>query len=102
MKRELTASRPDLRLAFSRPGLTTFKVDEPRADEPARSSFARAFGRSLGRAAGVPEVLALADRLGQGPLRLHVFERDPDRPADERDPAIVETRPRALEAALRA
>jgi 23S rRNA (cytidine2498-2'-O)-methyltransferase len=97
-KRELAAKRPDLRFAFSRPGLTTFKVDSARADEPSGSSFARAHGRSLGRAATVEEVLAfpLAASL------LHVFERDPDRPADERDAAIAGSRAAALDAALRA
>ena len=40
LKRELAAKRPDLRFAFSRPGLTTFKVDAERADEPNASSFA--------------------------------------------------------------
>jgi 23S rRNA (cytidine2498-2'-O)-methyltransferase len=101
LKRELAARRPELRLAFSRPGLTTFKVDADRADDPPQSSFSRAWGRSLGRATSVDEVLALAAPLGAGPLRLHVFERDPDRPADERDPAIVGARPAALDQALR-
>ena len=80
MKRELAQKRPDLRFAFSRPGLTTFKVDAARVDEPSASSFARAYGRSLGRATTVAEVLAHAAGLPQ-PLVLHVFERDPDRPA---------------------
>jgi 23S rRNA (cytidine2498-2'-O)-methyltransferase len=75
LKRELAAKRPDLRFAFSRPGLTTFKVDAARADEPSASSFARAYGRSLGRATSVEEVLAHATALPQ-PLVLHVFERD--------------------------
>jgi 23S rRNA (cytidine2498-2'-O)-methyltransferase len=97
MKRELGARRPDLRFAFARPGLTTFKVDEARADDPATSSFARAHGVSLGRANGIADVLALAEQLGPDPIRLHVFERDPDVPADERDPAIAGTRPHALE-----
>lgn len=103
LKRELAAKRPDLRFAFSRPGLTTFKVDPARADEPNPSSFARAYGRSLGRATTPDEVLALAAELppGAAPL-LHVFERDPDRPADERDAAVAGTRAAALDAALRA
>lgn len=100
-KRELAARRPELRFAFSRPGLTTYKVDVARADDPPGSSFARAWGRSLGRATSAAEVLPLLDALPPGPLRLHVFERDPDRPADERDPALVGTRPAALEQALR-
>ena len=102
MKRELGERRPDLRFAFARPGLTTFKVETERADEAPASSFSRAWGRSLGRAADVAEVLTLAEQLGPAPLRLHVFERDPDVPADERDPLIAGSRPRALEAELRA
>jgi 23S rRNA (cytidine2498-2'-O)-methyltransferase len=102
LKREIAATRPDLRFAFSRPGLTTFKLDPAVADEPI-SSFARAHGRSLGRAKTAEDALALADTLPAAPLvRLHVFERDPDRPADERDPAIAGTRATALDAAVRA
>jgi 23S rRNA (cytidine2498-2'-O)-methyltransferase len=102
LKREIAATRPDLRFAFSRPGLTTFKIDPEVAEEPI-SSFARAHGRSLGRATTVEDVLAHAATLPSAPLvRLHVFERDPDRPADERDPAIAGTRAAALEAAVRA
>ena len=101
LKRELAAKRPDLRFAFSRPGLTTFKsIDPSRADEATGSSFARAYGHSLGRAASVDEALALAGSLPA--TRLHVFERDPDRPADERDAAIAGTRAAALDAAVRA
>lgn len=98
LKRELAARRPDLRFAFSRPGLTTFKVDAARADEPSASSFARAYGRSLGRATTVDEVLALA---GDATI-LHVFERDLHVPADERDATVAGTRARALEVELRA
>ena len=99
LKRELAEKRPDLRFAFSRPGLTTFKVEPARADEPSASSFARAYGHSLGRAATPEEVLALAPA---DATVLHVFERDPDRPADERDGAIAGTRAAALDATLRA
>jgi 23S rRNA (cytidine2498-2'-O)-methyltransferase len=98
LKRELAARRPDLRFAFSRPGLTTFKVDAARADEPNASSFARAYGRSLGRATAVDEVLAL---VGDATI-LHVFERDPDVAADERDATVAGTRAAALDVALRA
>lgn len=100
LKRELAAKRPDLRFAFSRPGLTTFKVDPARADEPSASSFARAYGRSLGRAATIDDALALVATLPVTAL-LHVFERDPDVPADERDPAVAGTRAAALDTALR-
>jgi 23S rRNA (cytidine2498-2'-O)-methyltransferase len=105
LKRELAAKRPDLRFAFSRPGLTTFKVDRARSDAPVACSFARAHGHSLGRATSVDEVVALAASLPQTSsafARLHIFERDPDRPADERDVAIAGTRAAAFEVALRA
>ena len=101
LKRELAARRPDLRFAFARPGLTTYKVELARADEAIASSFARAWGRSLGRASSAAEVVTLAAAL-PGPLRLHAFERDPDRPADERDPGVAGTRAVALAAELRA
>ena len=94
VKREMAARRPDLKFAFSRPGLTTFKGAQPVA-----SSFARAHGTSLGRAAGVADVLALVPARG---MRLHVFERDLDRPADERDATVAGSRARTLEAELRA
>lgn len=99
-KRELTTHRPDLRFAFSRPGLTTFKVDAQRASEAAPSSFARAHGRSLGRASDVAGVLAALPP-DDGPLRLHVFERDLDVPAEERDASVAGRRAAALDAALR-
>ncbi len=108
LKRELAAKRPDLRFAFSRPGLTTFKVDRAQVDDPIACSFARAHGRSLGRATSVDEVLALAASLlrpqtsSSACVRLHVFERDPDRPADERDLGVAGTRAAAFDVALRA
>jgi len=105
MKRELLAQRPELRFAFSRPGLTTFKVDAEHVVDPGGSSFARAWGHSLGRAENVAEVLAFADTLSKShdgaALRLHVVERDPDRPADERDPNVANTRANALDTELR-
>ncbi|MDX2022841.1 MAG: SAM-dependent methyltransferase [Deltaproteobacteria bacterium] len=101
-KRELAEKRPDLRFAFSRPGLTTFKLDEAHVDAPVPSSFARAHGYSLGRAADAAGVLAWAEALPEPPLRLHVFERDPDKPADERDRNVAGSRATALEQELRA
>jgi 23S rRNA (cytidine2498-2'-O)-methyltransferase len=98
LKRELALKRPDLRFAYARPGLTTYRVDDDRAGEPTGSSFARAHGHSLGRAASADDVLALAPA---DATVLHVFERDLDVPADERDPAIAGTRAAALERLLR-
>ncbi|HRC58777.1 MAG TPA: hypothetical protein PKU97_22795, partial [Kofleriaceae bacterium] len=65
LKAELRRTAPHLTFAFARPGLTTFRVDGSRAPEDrtpsARvpSSFARAFGLSLGRATTAAEVMAL-------------------------------------------
>jgi 23S rRNA (cytidine2498-2'-O)-methyltransferase len=97
LKRELAARRPDLRLAFSRPGLTTFKTD---STAPIEGSFARAWGQSLGRADDVAAIAPLLSEL-DGPLRLHVFERDLDLPADERS-SVAGSRARTLEAEIRA
>ncbi|HEY0713937.1 MAG TPA: hypothetical protein VGF45_14750, partial [Polyangia bacterium] len=104
VKRDIARLRPELRLAFSSPGLTTFKVPEANSEAlPVRSALARAAGWSLGRARNLGEVLALADQVpATAPVRLHVFERDPARLPDERDPALLGTRPRALETLLRA
>jgi 23S rRNA (cytidine2498-2'-O)-methyltransferase len=100
LKAEVAAAG-GLRFAFSRPGLTTFKSDQPVT--PATwvpTSFGRAWGVSLGRATSAAEVLAL---IGTGaPRRLHVFERDIDVPVDEQDAAVRGTRASAVEAALRA
>ena len=100
LKTELATTAPHYRFAFSRPGLTTFKIDGPLAGMP--SSFARAWGTSLGRATTPAEVMtAIADAV-TGPARLHVFERDIDVPVDEQDATVRGTRAAAVEAALRA
>lgn len=101
LKRELAVKRPDLRFAYARPGLTTFKVELARLEYAVESSFARAHGHSLGRATTVDEILAHAAAVPVG-ARLHVWERDPDRAADERDVAVAGTRAAALAAAVRA
>ena len=92
-----------MRFAFARPGLTTFKDTAGPADAAwsLPSSFARAWGTSLGRG-GVVEVLAAVAALPAGRLRLHVFERDIDVPIDEQDPAQRGARAAAVEAELRA
>jgi 23S rRNA (cytidine2498-2'-O)-methyltransferase len=72
-KPDLAARWPAWRLAFSRPGMITFKTDaavDPAA--PAPTPFARVWARSLGR----DEDPAAA---AGGPIdRVHVFARDPD------------------------
>lgn len=91
LKRELARTRPDLRLAYSRPGLVTMRTDAVPAEldvpEP-RAIFARASGRSLGFADStdriVEHALALvAERTAAGAstrMRVHVFARDPADP----------------------
>jgi 23S rRNA (cytidine2498-2'-O)-methyltransferase len=109
LKQDVARLLPELRFAFAGPGLTTFKLPAGTSELPMRSSFARATGWSLGRATSVTEVLALTAGISaalgrdmnERPMRLHVFERDPDLPADERDPIVVGTRPRIVEQALR-
>jgi len=61
LERELGRSRPDLRPAYMRPGLVTFKSEAPvRPDTPLAAVFARAYGASLGPCADAAEVVALA------------------------------------------
>lgn len=86
VKHEVAALRPELRFAYSRPGLVTFKAPAPlRPDEALPAVFVRAHGLSLGPARGVPDLhagLARACPAGQ-PVRLHVWERDLARPGEE-------------------
>ncbi|HVV85883.1 MAG TPA: SAM-dependent methyltransferase [Kofleriaceae bacterium] len=102
LKAELAERAPHLRFAFSRPGLTTFKVEGPPATPSAAmpSSFARAWGLSVARG-GVAESGAAIAAQPPGPLRLHVFERDVDVPVDEQPPAQRGARAAGVAAALR-
>jgi 23S rRNA (cytidine2498-2'-O)-methyltransferase len=81
VKIEVARTRPELRFAYSRPGLVTFKapgVVDP-ADPPG-SVFARVWGRSVGAAS---DPAAAAHQLAYlGADRLHVFARDPDAAVD--------------------
>lgn len=81
VKREVARTRPELKLAFSRPGLVTFKSPRELAPEdPPGSVFARVWGRSVG-AAGDPAAAAL--QLGHlGATRVHAFARDPEAAVD--------------------
>lgn len=95
LKRELGRTRPDLRLAYSRPGLLTMRTDappDPAAPEP-RAVFARASGRSLGFADSMDRVIELADGVAPGArLRVHVFARDPADPDEQPDDPEAVTR----------
>jgi 23S rRNA (cytidine2498-2'-O)-methyltransferase len=74
LKAEIARVAPSWRLAFSRPGLCTFKA--PSIDETRELVFARVWGRSLGRADDAAAAAALID--GAGADRVHVFARDPE------------------------
>ncbi len=82
LKGEVAKTQPKLRPAFARPGLVTWVSDTPTtADLDLDAVFARVWGASLGRATTAAEVVALLGPdagLGDAPLRLHVFPRDPD------------------------
>lgn len=87
VKDEMARAHPGLRLAYSRPGLLTFKdpAGAVRDDVEIRSVFARAYGAGLGQAKSVQDAVALVKPLvttGEK-LRLHVFPRDVARPGEE-------------------
>lgn len=77
LKLDVARARPELRFAYSRPGLVTFK--SPRAVPPEDvpgSVFAHVWGRSIG-AAGDPHAAAL-QLAGLGATRVHAFAREPE------------------------
>jgi 23S rRNA (cytidine2498-2'-O)-methyltransferase len=81
VKREVARTRPELRFAYSRPGLVTFKAPgEVTPEDPPGSVFAHVWGRSVGAAHDPAAAAALLAPLGAD--RVHVFARDPDAPAD--------------------
>lgn len=81
MKVELSRARPELRFAYSRPGLVTFKSSrEVRPDDAPGSVFARVWGRSIG-AAGDPWAAA-AQLATLGATRVHAYAREPEQPTD--------------------
>lgn len=82
LKLDVARARPELRLAFSRPGLVTFKSTRAvPPDEPPGSVFARVWGRSIG-AASDPATAQL-QLASLGATRVHAFLRDP--PDDDDD-----------------
>jgi 23S rRNA (cytidine2498-2'-O)-methyltransferase len=78
LKLDLARARPELRLAYSRPGLVTFK--SPRAvapDDPPGSVFAWGWGQSIGPLGDDPADPALRAQLAAvGVSRVHAFFRD--------------------------
>lgn len=89
LKLDVARARPELRFAYSRPGLVTFKSACAVApDDPPGSVFAWVWGRSIGPLGGPhgsdpadPAVRAQLAALGA--TRVHAFFRDPGEPAGE-------------------
>ena len=77
VKLDVAQARPELRFAYSRPGLVTFKSARAISpDDVPGSGFAHVWGRSIG-AAGDPA--AAAHQLAAlGATRVHVFARQPE------------------------
>ena len=100
LKKDVARARPELRFAYSRPGLVTFKAEGAIADDDVPgSAFARVWGRSLGPAR-TPEDAAHQLELA-GVQRVHVFAREPDAEVDLaawRDAATARSDARAGEA----
>jgi 23S rRNA (cytidine2498-2'-O)-methyltransferase len=81
LKLDVARARPELRPAYARPGLVTFKSARPAGpDDTPGSVFARVWGRSIG-AAGDPAAAAL-QLATFGATRVHVFARDPESSRD--------------------
>ena len=83
LKAEIARAWPNFHFSFSRPGFLTFKLPEGHglvADFDLGSTFARAYGFSLGRATGntLDDLAAQAWQIyGTRPVRgLHVWQRD--------------------------
>jgi 23S rRNA (cytidine2498-2'-O)-methyltransferase len=76
LKDDVAKERAALRLAFSRPGIVTFKIDDDVPPDVARPSpWTRVWGASIGRASNAAEALAV---LPADARRLHVFAREPE------------------------
>ncbi len=89
-KKEITTAHPNLRLAFSRPGFITFKVDaaDPLPNRfTLRSTLARTYGWSIGKVSGA-EAGSMADEaVGNAAImdcqHVHVWQRDPSLPGQK-------------------
>jgi 23S rRNA (cytidine2498-2'-O)-methyltransferase len=77
LKQDVARARPDLRFAYSRPGLVTFKSSVAISDDdPPGSPLARVWGRSIGPARSPDDA---GHQLSmRGVERVHVFVRSPD------------------------
>ena len=104
LKQEVARRHPELRFSFSRPGFVTFRLpdDGPSDDAPLefRSTFARTWGFSLGKALGAHDARltrdfwrALSARYPNDGLaqfkHLHVWPRERTLPGDvDFDPSV--------------
>jgi len=108
LKAEVARNWPDLRFSFSRPGFVTFKLPGDHAlvgDFDLQSTFAQAYGFSLGRTVGGDAESRAAEvwRIwGTRPVRgVHVWQRDLYAVDDERvEPRISEEAIEARKAIL--
>jgi 23S rRNA (cytidine2498-2'-O)-methyltransferase len=92
VKLEVARARPELRFAYSRPGLLTFKSARPvLPDDPPGSAFAHVWGRSIG-AAGDPAAAA-RQLAALGATRVHVFARQPEVAPGAEAGAVVDLAP---------
>src|SRR5262249_14616804 len=83
LKREIARVWPEFRFAYSRPGFLTFKLPNgatPPDDLDLRSTFARAYGLSLGKATGATldeRIRQVWDLVGKLPVDdVHAWPRD--------------------------
>lgn len=81
LKLDVARARSELRFAYARPGLVTFKSTRavPPDDTPG-SVFARVWGKSIGAASDLPSAQLQLAALGA--TRVHVFSREPERPGE--------------------
>ncbi|MGL4514862.1 MAG: SAM-dependent methyltransferase [Lacipirellulaceae bacterium] len=97
LKHEVAARLEGWKFAFSRPGFVTFKLPAPQSVErfePVRLTFARAMGLSFARLPASPTLGELAQSVWEleqvrslvaaGPVALHVWQRDPELPGEDR------------------
>lgn len=109
LKDDVARRRPDLRSAYSRPGLVTFKATEAPLDAASStgSPFARCWGLALGAPIRDPELAgrlqaldAVVAGLPAGHCYLHVWAREVREPEVDGTPDTVETDVDGLRAAL--
>jgi 23S rRNA (cytidine2498-2'-O)-methyltransferase len=75
LKADVAFSRPELRPAFMRPQLVTWKSPDA-TNRPPQSLFARVAGLSVGVFESAPQVAAALAGFREDPLLLHVFPRE--------------------------